>query len=353
MPYRKAARVLPDPVGAWISVWPPRAIAGQPSACAGVGSANARSNQTRVSALNTASGSTRPAYRASSPQRLGDLQQLGAAEIAGYGDDEFRRQRPNMRRRSGIDVELRGDTVERATMQRDRARVRRQPGGRAEWVAPPSVSAPPRRYEELVKAVPVGERHDVARRGIVDRLRAPRLARDRDLGQAVAGRHAIRSERLVADDVRHPLEPDPAEALVRTEYLVPTRKTKRERLRRQRPADDEVLDPQLALDLPAEGVDGAENDSRLLIDRHVEPVIVAVPAVGARRQHRPPRPPPLEDGLADPRVARRQKSADHGAEPPLEELVARASVRRPRRDSRDDRREAGPASERRRHIERT
>ena len=40
--------------------WPPRAIAGQPSACAGVGAANARSNQSRVAGLNEASGSMSP-----------------------------------------------------------------------------------------------------------------------------------------------------------------------------------------------------------------------------------------------------------------------------------------------------
>ena len=48
MPYRNAASVFPEPVGAWISVWPPAAIAGQPSAWAGVGPANVRSNQERV-----------------------------------------------------------------------------------------------------------------------------------------------------------------------------------------------------------------------------------------------------------------------------------------------------------------
>lgn len=57
MPQRKAASVLPDPVGAQISVLAPAAIRGQPAACAGVGPSNERSNQSRVTGLNAASGS--------------------------------------------------------------------------------------------------------------------------------------------------------------------------------------------------------------------------------------------------------------------------------------------------------
>src|SRR5439155_16040737 len=57
-----AARVFPEPVGAWISVCSPVAIAGQPSRCAGVGSAKAWSNHARVSGLKGASGSTASAY---------------------------------------------------------------------------------------------------------------------------------------------------------------------------------------------------------------------------------------------------------------------------------------------------
>ena len=41
---RKAASVLPDPVGATINVCWPDAIAGQPSRCAGVGSPNCSRN---------------------------------------------------------------------------------------------------------------------------------------------------------------------------------------------------------------------------------------------------------------------------------------------------------------------
>ena len=42
---RNAASVLPEPVGAAISTWRPAWIAGQASACAGVGAAKLRSNQ--------------------------------------------------------------------------------------------------------------------------------------------------------------------------------------------------------------------------------------------------------------------------------------------------------------------
>src|SRR3984957_11933226 len=41
----KAASVLPDPVGAAISVWRPALIAGHASACAGVGEAKLSANQ--------------------------------------------------------------------------------------------------------------------------------------------------------------------------------------------------------------------------------------------------------------------------------------------------------------------
>src|ERR1700722_19815814 len=42
---RKAASVLPDPVGAAMRVWRPALIAGQASACAGVGEAELLANQ--------------------------------------------------------------------------------------------------------------------------------------------------------------------------------------------------------------------------------------------------------------------------------------------------------------------
>ncbi len=39
---------MPDPVGAWIRVWLPAAIASQPSRWASVGATNVDSNQARV-----------------------------------------------------------------------------------------------------------------------------------------------------------------------------------------------------------------------------------------------------------------------------------------------------------------
>ena len=57
IPHRNAVSVLPEPVGAQISVFAPVAIVGQPFTCAGVGASNERSNQERVRALNPASGS--------------------------------------------------------------------------------------------------------------------------------------------------------------------------------------------------------------------------------------------------------------------------------------------------------
>ena len=45
MLHKNAASVLPEPVGAQISVWAPSAIAGQPCDWAGVGSGNDDENQ--------------------------------------------------------------------------------------------------------------------------------------------------------------------------------------------------------------------------------------------------------------------------------------------------------------------
>ena len=61
---RKAASVFPEPVGAWMSVCLPDAIAGQPRSWAGVGASKVCSNQRRTVGLNGASALTVPAYRA-------------------------------------------------------------------------------------------------------------------------------------------------------------------------------------------------------------------------------------------------------------------------------------------------
>jgi len=57
MHHRNAASVLPEPVGAQMSVCSLAAIAGQPSACAAVGPAKDDANQLRVGSLNEARGS--------------------------------------------------------------------------------------------------------------------------------------------------------------------------------------------------------------------------------------------------------------------------------------------------------
>ena len=53
--HRKADSVLPEPVGAQISVSDPDAIAGQPSRWGGVGSPKVRRNHSRTGALKRSS----------------------------------------------------------------------------------------------------------------------------------------------------------------------------------------------------------------------------------------------------------------------------------------------------------
>ena len=48
MTARKAASVLPEPVGAAIRTWRPAAICGHAACCAAVGAAKVRSNQART-----------------------------------------------------------------------------------------------------------------------------------------------------------------------------------------------------------------------------------------------------------------------------------------------------------------
>ena len=59
MAARNAASVLPDPVGAAISVCSPRAMAGQAAACAGVGSPKVLANQ-RATAIYNETGEGQP-----------------------------------------------------------------------------------------------------------------------------------------------------------------------------------------------------------------------------------------------------------------------------------------------------
>ena len=55
MAARKAARVLPLPVGAQIRVCSPAVIGGHPCSCAAVGSGNDAPNQARTAGENAAS----------------------------------------------------------------------------------------------------------------------------------------------------------------------------------------------------------------------------------------------------------------------------------------------------------
>ncbi len=59
MQERNAASVLPLPVGARRSVLSPRRIAGQASACAGVGASKQRENHSRTAGWNSSSAAAR------------------------------------------------------------------------------------------------------------------------------------------------------------------------------------------------------------------------------------------------------------------------------------------------------
>src|SRR5688500_725533 len=59
MAQRNAVRVLPLPVGARISVDSPRAIAGQPSRCGGVGASNAARNHSATAGWQSSNTSPR------------------------------------------------------------------------------------------------------------------------------------------------------------------------------------------------------------------------------------------------------------------------------------------------------
>src|SRR3954453_10606777 len=62
MPHRNAASVLPEPVGARISVLSPAAMAGQPWAWASVGAGKLDSNHARTGAENRSNGMLEPPY---------------------------------------------------------------------------------------------------------------------------------------------------------------------------------------------------------------------------------------------------------------------------------------------------
>lgn len=63
MPHRNDVSVLPDPVGARISVWSPDAIAGHPCSWAAVGAGNEASNHARTGSENRSREEMRATYR--------------------------------------------------------------------------------------------------------------------------------------------------------------------------------------------------------------------------------------------------------------------------------------------------
>lgn len=84
MPHRNAVSVLPEPVGARISVWSPDAIAGHPCSCAAVGAGNEASNHARTGSENRSSEPMRATYRGvptSNPENLVDK---GQAKLLSY-----------------------------------------------------------------------------------------------------------------------------------------------------------------------------------------------------------------------------------------------------------------------------
>ena len=71
---RKAASVLPEPVGAAMRVWRPALIAGQASACAGVGEAKLSANQFATAGWN----------RVSTPADARDAAELSPAPVRAF-----------------------------------------------------------------------------------------------------------------------------------------------------------------------------------------------------------------------------------------------------------------------------
>ena len=105
MPHRNAASVLPEPVGAQISVLAPAAIFGQPCAWAGVGAANEASNQRRTGSENGSRGDSAVGFaRVANPPMLrrvaaGGGPVLGSALIPEMGKDPAPEKEVSMVRR--------------------------------------------------------------------------------------------------------------------------------------------------------------------------------------------------------------------------------------------------------------
>ena len=132
MPTRKAASVLPEPVGAAISVSSPAAIEGQPRACGSVGpSGKRRSNHVRIAGWKSASpsiGIECTLWPAAVVSRVGPRRD--GARAAGSGDHAARRlpqRAASGRRRPGAPLRRDG----RAGAPDPGARVRLDLGRRA------------------------------------------------------------------------------------------------------------------------------------------------------------------------------------------------------------------------------
>src|SRR3954470_13167185 len=115
MPQRNAARVLPDPVGAEMRTCSPEAIAGHACSWAGVGAANAASNQSRTAGENWSSGIVLRVRRAAT---------------AGLSVSDASARRPaalDVLERRGVEGGLRGDAQAQSESDSSRSRRRALP----------------------------------------------------------------------------------------------------------------------------------------------------------------------------------------------------------------------------------
>ena len=120
--HRNAASVLPEPVGARISVWSPRAIDAQPSRWAGVGSSNVASNHARTAGEKTSSVTGTP-Y--SHPRTTGEPPLGCGHAVPGPTVDE-----PCSRRSRSSSWRCSGPLPRRPRRHRPSPSPRRRPGPR-------------------------------------------------------------------------------------------------------------------------------------------------------------------------------------------------------------------------------
>src|ERR1700677_1246416 len=105
MQTRTAASVLPDPVGAAISVWPPAATSSQPAACGSVGPpGNRRSNQVRTAGWNISSTRSRYLRAPTLPRSLGPATNANGGASRYPGADALRPVAVGMYRCGAISV---------------------------------------------------------------------------------------------------------------------------------------------------------------------------------------------------------------------------------------------------------